>query len=79
MGLPPVLVQIYSKTGQWEEAVKVLDTLQAQVSESKRRCPMPCLCAAKRAVPGSFHLLHRSKADVPLVSKHHVESHESHE
>lgn len=25
-------LQIYSKTGQWEDAVKVLDTLQAQVS-----------------------------------------------
>ena len=24
-------LQIYSKTGQWEEAVKVLDTLQSQV------------------------------------------------
>ena len=27
----PALMQIYGKTGQWEEAVKVLDSLQAQV------------------------------------------------
>jgi hypothetical protein len=31
-----VPLQIYSKTGQWEDAVKVLDTLQAQVSTTLR-------------------------------------------
>ena len=32
-------LQIYSKTGQWEDAVKVLDTLQAQVSAQLRFSP----------------------------------------
>jgi pentatricopeptide repeat domain-containing protein 1 len=49
------LIDVYGKTGQWEEAVKVLDALQSQVGwgggsrQAGRPCPIrdcienPCL------------------------------------
>ena len=54
-----ILIDIYGKTNQWQEAVKVLDALDAQVSAARLFCRLEMLmCLSTHLLPSDHGAAH---------------------